>query len=107
MKKLLFLMICVTLAQNVRAAGEWVDLTGFYLWSNTYLLDVIRVEVGGVIQNPGGCSDPDSYMVLTTLSAEAKQRIYSTLLAAKLAGRPVRLRVDGCESNKPPLSPSY
>jgi len=102
-KKLLFLVICVTLAQNARAAGEWVDLTDFYLWSNTYLLDIIRVQVGGTVQNPSGCSDSDSYMVLTTLSEEAKQRIYSTLLAAKLAGRPVRLRIDGCESNKPAI----
>lgn len=102
-KRFVFLAICVAISQNTRAAGKWVDLTDFYLWSNTYLLDVIRVEVGGAIQNPGGCSDPDSCMVLTTLSEEAKQRIYSTLLAAKLAGRPVRLRVDGCESDKPTI----
>lgn len=42
-------------------------------------------------------------MVSSALSAEVRQRIYSTLLAAKLAGRPVRLYLDtnACESNRP------
>lgn len=57
------------------------------IWSNTYLLNIIRVDVGGTIRNPGGCSDPDSYMILTTLSEEAKECIYSTSLAESLDGQ--------------------
>ena len=101
MKKLLVLAMCLAVAQNARAAGVWVDVSDYRLWSNFYLGNVIRLETSGTIQNPAGCSNPDSYMVLTTLTEEVRQRIYSTLLAATLAGRTVRLRVDGCETDRP------
>lgn len=91
----------LTSTKLAEAAGVWVDISDYYLWSNTYQNDTIRIEVASGYQNPSGCSDPDSYMVLTTLPEPSKQRIYSTLLAAKMAGRGVRLRVDGCETGRP------
>lgn len=84
-------------------AGDWHETDSFYLWSNTYQAEIIRVEVPSGIINPSACSDPDSYMVLSSIAESAQQRIYSTLLAAKMAGKKIQLRIDGCESNKPAL----
>lgn len=101
MKKLILLAMCVAVAQNARASSAWVTVTDYQLWSNFYLGSVIRVEVSGTVENPAGCSNPDSYMVLATLPEAVKQRMYSTLLAATLAGRSVRMRVHGCETDRP------
>lgn len=101
MKKLFCLAMCVAVVQNAGAASAWVTVANYQLWSNFYLGNIIRVEVGGTVENPAGCSNPDSYMVLTTLPDEVRQRMYSTLLAATLAGRSVRLRVHGCETDRP------
>jgi len=82
-----------------------VTLSGAYtLWSNTYSNNTVRIVVAsGDYYNPSSCSNLDSYMVSSSISAEARQRIYSTLLAAKLAGKAVKLNVDngGCEGDGP------
>ncbi len=87
--------------------------TSYKLWTNApgagnaIRISVIAPETIYNAPSAGGttigCTDPDSYMVSSALPAEARQRIYSTLLSAKLAGRPVRLYVDSnnCESNRP------
>jgi hypothetical protein len=80
--------------------------TSYKLWTNVGSSSVIRISVIApeTIYNASGtCTDPDSYMVSSTLPADARQRIYSTLLSAKLAGRPVRLYIDSniCEDNRP------
>lgn len=105
LNKLAFTLSFVLLTSTniTEAAGVWVDISDFHLWSNTYEYDIIRVEVVSGYQNPSSCSQPDSYMVLTTLSESSKQRIYSTLLAAKMANRGVRLRVDGCQGDRPAI----
>jgi hypothetical protein len=95
------LLALLSSANSTQATGMWVDISDFHLWSNTYENDIIRIQVPSGYQNPSSCSEPDSYMVLTTLSEYSKQRIYSTLLAAKMANRPVRLWVDGCLNDRP------
>jgi hypothetical protein len=85
----------------------FVTLSGVYtLWSNTYAGDTIRIVVTSLdYYNPAGsaCTNVDSYMVSSAISAEARQRIYSTLLAAKMAGKPVKLSLDTnyCEQARP------
>lgn len=101
----------VTLASVGAHANDgndhFVTLSGACtLWSNTHSNDTIRIVVTPAdYYNPAGaiCCDVDSYMVASNISAEARQRIYSTILAAKLAGKAVKLYVDsdGCEQGRP------
>lgn len=84
-----------------------VTTEGFTVWSNTYGSDTIRVFPNDGVYNPAGssCSDPDSYMVSTSLSKEAQQRIYATLMAAVMAKHAVDLILDtnGCEDGRPKI----
>ena len=101
MKKILLVLAGMSLMPNSFAAGVWVDLTDFDLWSNIHTDTNVRIGVAGDIANPSGCSGPDSYMVLSTLPQAIQQRIYSSLLTAKAAERPIKLRVEGCENSRP------
>ncbi len=101
----------VTLASVLAYANDGnnglVTLSPAYtLWSNTYQDNTIRIVLpAGDYYNPAGavCNNVDSYMVSSSITAEARQRIYSTLLAAKLASKPVKLRLDTnvCEQGRP------
>jgi hypothetical protein len=103
----------VTLASVLAHAHDgnngWVTLNVPYsLWTNTYGDNTIRIMLKTVdYYNPSACpaGNVDSYMVSTGIPAEARQRIYSTLLAAKLAGKPVKLFLDtnSCEQGKPKI----
>ena len=80
--------------------------SSYKLWTNTPGAgNAIRISllVADYYNASGNCTDVDSYMVSSALPAEARQRIYSTLLSAKLAGKPVRLYIDSnnCESQRP------
>lgn len=80
--------------------------SSYKLWTNVGTGNVIRLSVVApeTIYNAAmTCNDPDSYMVSSALPADVRQRIYSTLLSAKLAGKPVRLYIDSniCEDNRP------
>ena len=101
MKKILSILTGMSLMTNTFAVGVWVDLTSFELWSNSYTDSQIRILVADTPVNPSGCADPDGYMVLSTLPQAVQQRIYSSLLTAKIADRPITLRVDGCEDTRP------
>ena len=82
----------------------FVTISNFQLWTNIYNNTQIRVIISGdTYYNPSNCSNPDSYMVSTALSEKLQDRIYSTLLSATLAQKPVVLRVEnnGCENNRP------
>ena len=79
-----------------------IDLPDFQLWSTTNGTDM-RVIPNGVAVSAQGCSDPDSYMVKSTLSAASVSGIYATLLAAKMASKPVTIVISGCESNRPAI----
>ena len=89
---------------NSLAANNFYSMQDFQLWSNTYEWEVIRVIDLNGTQNPEGCSDPDSYFVSQSLSLEAQNRIYSTLLAAKLSGLPIQVVLNGCENTKPRIT---
>lgn len=102
----------VTLASAGASAhdgnGPFVTLnSGSYaLWSGTYTDPTIRIILTvSDYYNPATCGNNDSYMVSTTISAESRQRLYSTLLAAKLAGKPVKLVLETannvCEQGRP------
>ncbi len=84
---------------SINAHAVRVELTNFTLWTNHLSLEVIRVSLpSGVISNPSGCSNPDSYYVPIALSAATQQRIYSMLLTAKIVSVPVQIWVNGCEA---------
>lgn len=97
----LILMSTPLLAHN--GNDGFVTADGYKLWSNTYGTNVIRVFPSDGYYNPASCANVDSYFVSTEISLESQQRIYSTLLAAKLASKPVVLRLDTdyCEDNRP------
>jgi hypothetical protein len=103
MKNIFLLCTLILFCSNTHAAGVWVDISDIKLWSNTYTADTIRVETSEARMNPSNCSDPDSYMVLSTLSEPTQQRIYSSLLAAKMSNKIIRLRIDGCQSERPAI----
>jgi len=84
------------------AAGT-VYVTNFSVWSNTYNDPTIRVTTGETRFNPESCTDPDSYMVDDTLPDLVKNRIFSTLMAAKMAGKKIRLWISGCYANRPAI----
>jgi hypothetical protein len=77
----------------------------YKLWTNAGAGNVIRIslKVADYYNPAEHCNDVDSYMVAAALGAEVRQRIYSTLLSAKLAGKPVRLYLDtnACEEQRP------
>lgn len=103
MKKVMTMFLICFFSQGAQAA--WADLSSFKLWTTTNGADLIRVFPIGtsVINDNNTCADPDSYMVSTNLTPEAIARIYSTLLAAKMADKPVLLYIAGCENDRPAI----
>lgn len=102
----ILMALYATNAQAHDGNDGWVKISNFKLWSNTYQSDVIRIETSDGYYNPAGrCSNLDSYMVSTVLSLEIQQRIFSTLLAALMAGKDIRLRLDTqlCEQDRPSI----
>jgi hypothetical protein len=99
-----------TLAHAHDGSDGWVTLNQpYYLWSNTYEDNIIRImlrvpDYYHPYINTTSCPNSitaDSYMVSTAIPADARQRIFTTLLSAKLAGKPVRLFIDGCQGGLP------
>ena len=88
---------------SIKAHAEFITLTSYTLWSNTYNANFIRITDAGTPVNPSGCTDLDSYMVLSTLSKEAQSRIFATLLTAKALNKPVQIFVSGCEQSRPAI----
>ncbi|BFM10136.1 hypothetical protein R50072_02890 [Simiduia litorea] len=99
------LLLIFTLPAQAHDGNKgWVTATGYYLWTNTYGEPQIRVQTQDGYYNPAEtCTELDSYMVDTRLSSEVQSRIYSVLLAASLASKPVRLyiSIDSCERGGP------
>ncbi len=96
-----------SVSSTIHAADQSITLNDFELWSTTYATDTIRVFPTGIPVNNSSCSgagsNPDSYMVKTTLSPAAISRIYATLLSAKMSGKPVVIYTSGCEDNRPAI----
>lgn len=104
----LLAFITLVIASAPAAAVTEVVANSVQVWSNVYCDNRIRIATPGqAVVNNGGCSDPDSYMVLTTVPKEAQARIYATLMSAKMAGKPVTLHVEGCESGRPAVVSVY
>jgi hypothetical protein len=101
--RLLITVFLLLLLPNPSNANTSVDIINFELWSTTNGLDVIRVVPTSAAVVGIGCSDPDSYLVKTTMSDKSVNRIYATLLTAKISSRQVRLFVSGCELNRPAI----
>src|SRR5262245_46281518 len=104
MRLRLSVLVSLILLPSLQAwAGTWIQVSNFWLYTSlTSSPDAtIRVAVGGSFSNPELCSATVGYLVLSSLSAKNKDRIYSTLLAASMAQRPVYLYLSGCEQNRP------
>lgn len=84
--------------------ADMVTVASFSVWSTVYGTDTIRVTSPQIV-NPAGCSDSDSYLVLSTLCRESNSRIYATLLSAKMQGTGIQLSISPstCESNRPAI----
>lgn len=96
--------IMVSMASSFCDADTQVVVSNYQLWATTNGNDIVRVIPTAIsVANGEACSDPDSYMVKSTLSAGQINRIYSTLLAAKISGKPVRLVTSGCMTNRPAI----
>lgn len=101
------LALSVAILFPITAFSEvFLELPDYQLWSTTNGTDVIRViPIGTPVSNTQepACSDPDSYMVKSDLTESSINRIYSTLLAAKMASKPITLVVSGCQLNRPAI----
>ena len=103
--KLVLFLVAVGSCATVSAVEQDVVLNDIHVWSNAGGNDVVRVTTPSQsVVNPSGCSDTDSYMVLSTLAKETTARIYSTLLTAKALGQAVTVRLSGCELNRPAIT---
>lgn len=105
---LALILTCIFLPKTVTANdgdNGWVTITDYTLWSNTYEKPIIRVQTSLSRYNPAKCHDPDSYLVAEDLPTDVQQRIYSTLLSALLAKRPIRLYIDSasCQIQRPKI----
>ena len=71
-------------------------------------VDILIQDISKPLKNAAiiesQCSDPDSYMVSTSLSHEVQSRIFSVLMTAKVANQPVKINVKGCEDNRPAIT---
>jgi len=98
------LPLCVAIP--VQAASVDLVIVEPVVWSNAD--NAIRVTTPNqAIANNWACPNPDSYYVLTTMSQQAQSRTLAVLLAAKAMGKPVTVRLDGCESGRPAIVSAY
>lgn len=102
--RLIIGIILLFVSQPLFAANTYVDINSFKLWTSTFDADVVRVRTSEPISNPENCIDPDSDVVGTQLSEKVKDRIYSTLLAANMAKKTIRVVSNGCEDNRPKIN---
>jgi len=104
MKSLKAIVISLFVLSANSQANELVLIEDYELWSSTYLSERIRVIPKNAAIIESQCSDPDSYMVSTSLSHEVQSRIFSVLMTAKVANQPVKINVKGCEDNRPAIT---
>lgn len=99
-----FAVLSSMLLTFAESHADMVTVASFSVWSTVYGTDIVRVTSPYIV-NPAGCSDSDSYMVLSTLSRESKSRVYATLLSAKMQGTGIQLSISPstCESNRPAI----
>lgn len=84
-------------------ADGYVEINQYQLWSTINGTNTIRIIPTDSQVDAQECSDPDSYMVKTTLEETAISRIYSSLLTAKMSDKPVKVYIQGCEANRPAI----
>jgi hypothetical protein len=106
MRLLKLVLWTLLVSYSAMSSADDIVLTTFQVWSSASSDNVIRVTTPGqAIVNPDNCSDPDSYMVRTTMAKEAQARVFAVLLTARAMGTPVTVRISGCESLRPPAMP--
>lgn len=109
MKKIVLVLVLILFPSfSVAHNGNdgFVTITNFQLWSNTHNSPEIRVIIiGDIYYNPSNCPNTDSYMVTTAMSEKVQDRIYSMLLSAVMAKKPVILRIEnnGCQGGRPAI----
>ncbi|MBA6302364.1 hypothetical protein [Colwellia sp. MB02u-14] len=104
--KLLVLVVIGLLSSNV-FAGSWVTLKSedYYLWPAVYSTDNVRLQLidKSKLSDPSGCKSvaSDSYFLQASLQTEIKNKIYSLILATKMAKQEIQMWVHGCEGDNP------
>lgn len=108
--RFIFVLALALISLNSFAGGGWAELKpdDYLLWPGTYGKDKIRVQLvddAGLAIDPGGCATDGafSYYVQSTLSQNVINRIYSLLLATKMAKQSLRIYVAGCEDGFPAI----
>ncbi len=104
--KFLVLLVIFLLSSNVYA-GSWITLKSedYYLWPAVYSTDNVRLQLidQSKLIDPSGCksSASDSYFLQANLNTEIKNKIYSLILATKMAKQDIQIWVHGCEGDNP------
>ena len=106
--KSIFVLVLTLISLNSFAGGDWAELKpdDYLLWPGTYGKDKVRVQLvgdAGLAIDPGNCAADGtySYYVQSTLSQNVINRMYSLLLATKMAKQSLRIYVAGCEDGFP------
>lgn len=96
----MFLLISSVLSCNANAA--WLTSTGYIETLTIYDRNQIIVKLKDNNGAPvAACSNKSSFIIPATYSEEARNRMYSTLLAAKMASVPASISyndVDNCDA---------
>lgn len=106
MKRFVFALLACASVGAYAAQDIQIDAANIQLWSNINGDNRIRLMAPTVV-NAWGCTDPDSYYVMSTIPQAAQSRIFATILTAKAMNRAVIIRVDGCEDGRPRILNAY
>ncbi|WP_062567159.1 hypothetical protein [Pseudoalteromonas arabiensis] len=99
MKRFLFIVFFILFSHNAKAV--WISATGkvenMSIYSSTRILVKLENQNGAPVQ---ACSNNEFFIIPAGYSEDSRDRMYSTLLAAKMAGATVSISyedVGNCE----------
>lgn len=106
MKKVLhtcLVFIVSIVSSNALFAGSWegpANIETININGNGWQMTAIKLE--GIVHDEPGCTGNQAVAVIE-YSHPAYESFLSMALAAKMANKPIKLLVDGCESHGYPL----
>lgn len=88
-RKIIFITTCII---ATKANAEWINSSGQVESLSVYDRNKILVKLKDNNGSPiAACSNKEYFIIPATYSEESRNRMYSTLLAAKVAGQKVML----------------